>query len=159
MLATMYEASGKERVIPIEPLLPEADAGAPELRILANDFEVAIAYRIAGDDDRVAVVRFDARAIYFGDPNDEAFQGHPLYRSGLRHYTFAEVVKSPWISAMEKQNRVHPSHDRAQFSSLRHFILPFHDGTFECVARRVRATITDAVDPARVLTNATLDGD
>jgi hypothetical protein len=107
----------------------------------------------------VAVVRFDAYAFYFGSPNDEAHNGHPLHSVGLRPYTFAEVIKSPWIAALERQNRVHPSHDPARFSSLRHFILPFHDGTFECVAGGVRAAITDAADPAGALANVALDGD
>jgi hypothetical protein len=31
-------------------------------------------------------------------------------------------------------NRVHPEHNASRFGSLRHFVLTFHDNTFECVA-------------------------
>jgi len=31
-------------------------------------------------------------------------------------------------------NAVHPRHSDAHFAALRHFVLTFHDATFECVA-------------------------
>ena len=50
-------------------------------------------YWVAGSPPQrppVAVVRFTAAStVYFGDPNDEAFSGHPLFDAGLNYYTFA----------------------------------------------------------------------
>ena len=72
-----------------------------------------------------------------GGLNDEAFHGHPLWRSGLkdlRGYASAEVIGSRWIDEWEKANRVHEYHDPKAFAGYRHFLIQFHDSTFECVA-------------------------
>ena len=121
--------------------------------MVAGELDAAIAYRTSprSGGPRVAVVRFERATIYFGGPNDEAFEGHPLYRAGLQPYEFAEILDSPWVAAMERRNRVHPGHDPAMFSTLRHFVLPFHDSTFECVAETLSASLTDASDPAAAL--------
>ena len=77
-----------------------------------------------------------------GGPNDEAYSGHRLWGQGLSEigvYGAAEVMDSEWIAALEKQNRVHPNHRSDAFASYRHFILGFHDSTFECVAEGFRA--------------------
>src|SRR5262249_17748356 len=77
-------------------------------------------------------------AHYFGPPNDEALSGHPLYRKGLRHYGVCEVKNSSWVRALERMNRVHPSHHPRMFSRYRHFVFTFHDTTFECIAGGIR---------------------
>jgi hypothetical protein len=74
-----------------------------------------------------------------GGLNDEAFHGHPLWTRGLDDtarlgYASAEVIGSRWISEWEQANRVHPYHSAKRFADRRHFILQFHDSTFECVA-------------------------
>jgi hypothetical protein len=75
-----------------------------------------------------------------GGLNDEAFHGHPLWKHGLedsprRGYASAEVLGSRWIGEWEEANRVHDYHSPKQFADYRHFILQFHDSTFECVAK------------------------
>lgn len=152
----MYEAGGGERIVPIDPPLPEADAGAPSPAVAATEHGAAVAYWTADYEDpserRVGVVVFhSAYDILFGPPSDETFHGHPLYPAGLRHYVFAEVLGSPWVAARERRNRVHPRHDPERFETLRHFVLPFHDSTFECLSREVRGTVTNADDPATAL--------
>lgn len=67
----------------------------------------------------------------FGYPNEEALEGHRLYRRGLRRYSGFEVCNSSWIDAMEKQNQVHHLHNKQLYSGLRHFIFTFHDSTLE----------------------------
>ena len=149
----MYEATGDERLVPIEPPLPEAEPGSPSPRLVASPFEAAVAYwtSVRSGGPAVALVRFAGASIYLAPPNDEALEGHPLYSLGLQPYEFAEVLTSPWIAAMERRNRVHDLHNPAGFSGLRHFILPFHDSTFECVARSYDASVTEAGDPASAL--------
>jgi hypothetical protein len=148
----MYEPSGKERLVPIDPALPQANAGAPIPRIAASEGEAAIVYWTHHSERQVALVRFfGTREIALGGPNDETIQGHPLYLAGLQPYTFTEVLNSPWVAALEHRNRVHPRHDPAAFSALRHFVLPCHDSTFECIARDLRAEVTNASDPASAL--------
>jgi len=38
-------------------------------------------------------------------------------------------------------NSGHPDHDAGCFERLRHFIVAFHDATFECIASRYPARI------------------
>jgi|GEM_PF-7085066 len=41
-------------------------------------------------------------------------------------------------------NTVHPHHRDEAFAELKHFVLPFHDTTFECVARGYAVETADA---------------
>jgi hypothetical protein len=154
----VYQPTGHEQIVPIEPPLPEADAGVPMPLVAANEHEVAVAYWCAPyEERRVAVVIFrPGHNVLFGSPNDEAFHGHPPYTAGLRYYAFVEVRNSPWIAALERQNRVHRLHDAERFASRRHFILPFHDSTFECIADVAEARLPDAADPAEALARLSL---
>ena len=71
-----------------------------------------------------------------GSPNDEALAGHRLWEHGLREvgfYNAGEVVNSRWIRHMALVNSVHMYHNASRFSGLRHFVLGFHDSTFEVV--------------------------
>jgi hypothetical protein len=77
----------------------------------------------------------------FGYPNDEALEGHPLYRKGLRSYSLFEVVNSNWIAEQERQNRVNFP-DRTDMRWKRHFIFTFHDSTFECLAADIRLEVS-----------------
>jgi len=80
---------------------------------------------------------FNARHYGAAFRNWGAWQGSlRIARSGmgLRPYSAAEVRTSSWIRSLEHRNRVHPSHRPESFERYRHFILAFHDTTFECVA-------------------------
>ena len=133
----MYLVDDKDRVIELCDL-PGHNAGAPEPVILATDLTLLVAYRTKGDTDDLVVLQFErVFAHYFGGPNDEALIGHPLAGRGLRPYGSFEVVGSSWIRLLEQRNRVHQHHDPRPFSKARHFILTFHDHTFECVAENV----------------------
>lgn len=132
--------------------LPQSSIGAPLPTILAGEFCLAIAYlcelpdanwdgsyvRVVSaesEGETICVVSFDnAIAHFFGPPNDEAFSGHPLADRGLKPYGTFEITSSSWIRALERMNSVHPHHKPELFSGYRHFVLSFHDTTFECVA-------------------------
>jgi hypothetical protein len=113
----------------------------------------------ASDPQEEAVVLLEFSACYahlFGPPNDEAFSGHPLASRGLEPYCFAEVRHSSWIASLEQMNSVHPYHRAEQFRDYRHFVLPFHDSTFECIAESVevhlhRGSVLSAISAAAVL--------
>jgi hypothetical protein len=135
----MYEVDDLDEVIPlVEPKRPAA--GAPDPFVAANETTVVLGYlptSSATEDPPYALVRFDrVHAHYLGAPNDEAFEGHPLAKRGLSAYGAYEVRNSSWIRSLERMNQVHPRHDAAAFRLLRHFVVCFHDSTFECVARR-----------------------
>jgi hypothetical protein len=113
-------------------------------------------FRLPDDDERVGLVRFERlSSSLFGAPNDETFEGHPLHGSGFQPYRAMRVVNSPWIAQLERMNSVHRYHNPAAYAAKEHFIFPFHDTTFECVAqsfsastvdRRLADAVKDAVD-------------
>ncbi|NQT91487.1 MAG: hypothetical protein HQ559_01905 [Lentisphaerae bacterium] len=83
----------------------------------------------------MAIVKFPHASIFqFGLPNDEALNGHPLYKNGLTSYAVHRVENSSWIQELEERNSVHDQHDRERFLRDRvHYVFTFHDSTLECV--------------------------
>jgi hypothetical protein len=70
-----------------------------------------------------------------GTPNDEVLHGHPLDGRGLHVYGAFSVENSCWIKELEAINSVHSQYSPDAWKGVKHFILCFHDSTFECVAR------------------------
>jgi hypothetical protein len=154
----MYSVNHRDKVISLDGI-PQSSTGAPLPVVLANEHALLLAYytetshttwdgtnprSISADatEDPVAVLDFGlARAHYLGPPNDEAFHGHPLASRGLSPYGAFEVQESSWIRILAEMNSVHPRHDPTLFALLRHFILSFHDSTFECIAKGFDVTI------------------
>lgn len=157
----MYAVDDRDVVVPLTNL-PAPDAGAPKPVVLADENRAIVAY-YAPDwdtakpedlgDEEVAVLRFDAvLSFMFGDPNDEALNGHPLFERGLQFYAAHRVEQSSWVRQLELMNRVHPLHNAEAFSRLRHFIVTFHDSTFECVCPRDPAvSVVRGTTPARAV--------
>lgn len=131
-------------------LAPPWDPGAP-MPCLLTGMRTFLVYYLRGDDpvfDRlnpgepgwdqeygVGVVEFrHVVAIKMGSPNDEVLRGHPLYGYGLEGYGAQVVSNSPWISELADVNRVHPQFRQENWAPARHYLLPFHDETAECVA-------------------------
>lgn len=149
----MYKigASAKDKVNELKDI-PQSSIGAPCPIVIADEYNLSIAFyleirdetwdgttvRVVGPDSEgepFAVVRFiRAIAYYHGAPNDEAFGGHPLADRGLEPYGTYEVYNSSWLQHLIEMNRVHPYHKDEHFAQFRHFILTFHDTTFECIA-------------------------
>lgn len=132
--------------------IPDCAGGAPEPFILCDEQDVDVIYRIATADydkfsDSCEAVFGDDGELYvsltfksclqhkFGYPNEEAIEGHPKFAAGLRIYSCFKLEASDWLTELEIQNRVHPLHQKDLFSKYRHFIFPFHDTTFECLAQ------------------------
>jgi len=154
----MYTVDDKDLVVELTDI-PPSDGGAPIPTLLASEHLLALAYYMSDPNpnwdgktvkvvrpDRtvgsIAVVRFKQySAVLFGHPNDEVLSGHPLYERGLKEYMSCEVKHSSWIRSLERVNSVHPSHSPSHFESDRHFILAFHDSTFECVADGYSASV------------------
>ncbi len=142
-------ALGEEHAVPYDiGFLPEA---AVSEAVLLQTEELTVltfrAMRPMSDHTRheagYAVIEFElCQLTKFGYPNDEALPGHPLYAKGLGGYGVYEVHNSSWISQITAQNRVRFPHTPK--SSSRHFIIAFHDSTFECIARRLRAELMNA---------------
>ncbi len=153
MRGTVYQADEQDRVRRL-PQAPQSDVGAPLPVVVADEDTVLLAYHarpkptledlekvempetVGGSTvGSIAVVTFKRTyASFFGPPNDEAFDGHPLAARGLEPYGAFEVENSSWIREAERRNRVHPYHRPEAFDALRHFALTFHDSIFEALA-------------------------
>lgn len=146
----MYDVDARDRVVPVSGV-PQSDAGAPLPLVLADEYQVLLGYLLAvrdpdwdgtyvqvvgpDSDEPGAIIEFHGvRSFYFGAPNDEAFEGHPLADRGLTPYSVAKIEDSSWIRRLERMNSVHPQHRPKGFWELSHFVFAFHDSTFECVA-------------------------
>ncbi len=144
----MFESSpGDEKALPID-LGIRWDTGAPLPHLFQSEYRTFLTFYLDEQDmdwngaysapARIAIIEWHGCfETMLGWPNDEALSGHRLWKRGLKevgHYGCAEVRNSSWIAEIEKGNRVHPQHKPERFAALRHYILLFHDSTFECLA-------------------------
>jgi hypothetical protein len=70
----------------------------------------------------------------FGGPNDEVLDAHPFYGRGLEFYGAQEVANSPWLAEERLINSTHRGFRSERWERLKHYLLGFHDYTFECLA-------------------------
>lgn len=156
----MYTVDTRDKVVQLGDV-PQSSVGAPCPSIVAGEHHLSVAFfleealpgwdgstvRVVGLDSQgepAAVVRFShPYASMFGPPNDEAFSGHPLASRGLTPYSAFEVMNSSWIRVLARMNAVHPHHSTKLFSTYRHFVLSFHDTTFECVAKGYSVEVSE----------------
>jgi hypothetical protein len=147
-----YRVEGGDTVVRLSEM-PPIDVGAPMPRVYATEQELELDYYVvrlpaneaAMDPERIAVIKFQfPRAHFFGPPNEEVLQGHPLHGRGLERYAGQEVIDSSWIRSLEAANRVHPHHRPERYASFRHFVFTFHDSTFECIAESYQVEVKDA---------------
>jgi hypothetical protein len=134
------------------PWIP--DGGTPEPRLWTHgDGDPAfVAYYVAPvapTEQPLAVLRFPiCQILKFGYPNDEALPGHPLYAKGLRHYNLFEVLDSTWIAALADQNLVAFPNPRGEPRPDHHFVITFHDSTFECIADHLEGRYANSWEDA-----------
>jgi hypothetical protein len=161
-------ARGEPYAVPLEFPVPW-DTGAPLPHMLQNDnrtflvfllgstppdrdgsYVTAVGPKDAGD---LAIVEFHSCAsAKMGSPNDEVYSGHPLYGKGFEAYSPLRVVNSTWIRELQTINSVHPRYNPERWSSRNHYILGFHDCTFECVAQSFTVEKTNGTIQAALAT-------
>jgi hypothetical protein len=147
-------ALGQETALPCD--WPEPwDAGAPNLRVLATSFSVAVVYATKpASGNALAMVRFERPVAHrLGCPNDEAIAGHPLHGRGLDAFRAHLVANSAWIAEMMRINSVHRQFNAARWADCRHYLLAFKEDVFECIARghqvsRLEGTMEEALQTA-----------
>jgi len=140
-------AKGDEHAVPYDiGFKPEAAVSEPVILQTDNSTILtfsAVQKKADGKYHEVGygVVEFDLCMLTkFGYPNDEARPGHPLFTKGLGDYGVYEVRNSSWIKQKTEQNRVR--FPNTPDSTAKHFIFTFHDSTFECIARALRASLS-----------------
>ena len=148
-----HDPGSLERVLAID-LGVRWDIGAPSPHLVQSESRTFLTFFLhdpdpawdgtwvtvvdpAGDQVRsIGVIEWlGCDGAVLGGLNDEAMHGHPLYSRGLGEYKAFEVQASQWVSELERANSVHPHHRPEEYAQLRHYLLGFHDSTFECIAR------------------------
>ncbi len=88
------------------------------------------------DLDTIGVVEFlSCVALKFGLPEEEVLRNHPLYGKGLRPFFAHTVANSKWLAETKALYRRPSDRNPLWWDSLRHYLLAFHDETFECIAQ------------------------
>jgi hypothetical protein len=174
-----WERGTKERVRPVE-IGVRWDGGAPLPHLLQSEWRTFLAFYMDEPDPTwdgtwvnvvdptstnpalIGVIEWlRCTGAVLGGLNDEAFHGHRLWKHGLSKvegYGAGEVEGSAWIAELERSNRVHEYHRPEAYAKFRHFILAFHDSTFECVAEGFRAfRARDSMPKVLGLLAATID--
>jgi hypothetical protein len=77
-----------------------------------------------------------------GYPNDDGRSGYPFYK-GL-DYGVYEILNSLWVRQLMEFKRTRFPKPAADWWGLegRHFLVTFHDSTFECISSNLNATST-----------------
>ena len=104
------------------------------LRVRADDdHSLSILYQT--EQGESIIVRFPwCDHVIFGEPNDEALEGHPLYGRGLDWFQVHQVHNSSLIASLERRNAVHPNHGRDWYlRDKKHYVFTFKERTIECV--------------------------
>lgn len=131
----------------IELDLPWSPAGgAPEPRLSISGGEAVLVYHVENDAKRLgarAILRFPGCVFaMFGAPGHNGIDGHPLALRGLELGGIYEVLNSSfdpakrqWITdARGRPRPAGPGRPSGSRGAPRHFIITFHDDTFECIA-------------------------
>jgi hypothetical protein len=144
-----------ERVVSLE-VDWTPDPGAPAPLLVQNEDRAALIFEGARLGGPVLVEFGGCFLTRFGYPNDEALAGHQLYSRGLRSHGAFEVMDSSWLVETSARNAVR--FPTAKLPRLRHFVITFHDSTFECLAEAIDGrALGESLDSAleRYLTRPT----
>ncbi|XZF16180.1 hypothetical protein ACTHGU_08580 [Chitinophagaceae bacterium MMS25-I14] len=160
-------AEGSEFCVPLT-FEYEWDAGAPMPHLLHSEHKTYLLFylgkELSGWDGKtVEVVYSDTTksliagvefkrcySAKLGSPNDEVLHGHPLYGKGLDYYEPFIVRNSNWVKELENINKVHAGYRPETWKKLNHYLFPFHDTTFECLAFGFEVTVMNATMKAAV---------
>lgn len=131
--------------------MPQSSVGAPNPVVMSNESKTLVAYYIQDNEidfgnefEPIAIISFEkCLSTMFGPPNDEAFSGHPLYSRGLKPYSSFIIENSSWLRNLIEMNSVHPYHNEKDFKHYKHYVLSFHDSTFECIAENFSVEIVN----------------
>jgi hypothetical protein len=145
------------------------DTGAPSPHVIANEYKTFLIFLLnvpdpnwdgtyvtvkdpgANQAESLALVDFEhCSSFKLGSPNDEVFSGHPLHGKGMEGYRAQEVVNSRWLQELENINKVHPHYNPNSWLGRHHYVLWFHDSTFECIARSYKVEVFNESFPELV---------
>ena len=118
----------------------DMDIGAPMPHVLANEHKLYLLfYKALQEDNEMMLIKFNVciASKFVIVPNHSNVEGYPYYTCGLWSANFFEIKNSDWIEELKKiDSFTDESHTKtlSDFKKLKHYVLLFHDSTFECVA-------------------------
>lgn len=138
-------ADDTERAIPVD-LGVAWSAGVSGAHLLQSEFRTFLTCYLGATDPaytdveaQIAIIEWHScQGAVLGYPNDEGQHRHRLWNKGLReigYYNAAEVQDSSWLAHLRRVASANTNYRPSSAPKLRHFVLLFHDSTFECLAR------------------------
>jgi hypothetical protein len=146
------------------------DTGAPEPHIVSDGSKVILlcyaaestpgwyapeSQRSSGELNELLIEITFTRcwSFKFGSPNDETLHAHPLYGRGLQFYAAHKVYNSSWVAEIEALQASHDRYVGPGSVTADHYVLAFHDDTFEAIAdavdvKLVEGTMRDLIGTA-----------
>jgi len=121
---------------------PEWSLGAPCPQVFSDGNKTYLTYNAKDDNETSVLVTFDADTFRFGIVNDEAAAGHPLNKKGLQVYSAHLIENSSWIEELKQIHRIHPRYSEERWTSLKHYLLFFHDQILEVVAESYKIEVS-----------------
>lgn len=127
------------------------DVGSPVPKIFASGHHLKLFYfanpergivddiveRDPISDRGIGIINFSSCLLFkFGTPNDEILEGHPYFELGLGFYDLFEIQESDWLNQVKEIGKVHQGFTETMYEKYRHFVITFHDNTFECLAKK-----------------------
>ena len=148
----LAEAMGQDWADPL-PWKPRWNIGAPMPHVLSSSHKTILIYLVHEPDPNcdgsyatmvspsdaaalpLALVQFENCYWHrFGGANDEVFSGHPLASRGFDNQGAYLVRNSQWLEEARAINSVHSQYNPETWRRMQHYLLAFHDETFECLA-------------------------
>ena len=100
------------------------------------------------EPQKLALIEFEGcRCTKMGLPREDAFAAHPLSGRGFVPYRAMSVENSAWVKELETINAADHAFRGEIWGELKHYIFPFHDSTFECVAHGFKVETFDISFP------------
>ena len=161
-------AKGEQYAVPLDfPM--KWDTGAPLPHLIQNERKTFLLFLLREDDPNwdgsyitiknpadhaaqgLGIVEFKrCMSTRMGTPNDEVFNGHPLAGKGMHGYTAQCVINSEWIASLQSINSVHSCYSPEFWRRLNHYVLWFHDSTFEAVAEGIEVQTVQSNIPEQL---------
>ena len=129
--------------------VPLPATAAPVPFIVANEYKTLLCYRVLGAPPELrALVSFHGvHATRWGPVIDEHLSAHEFGRVGPGFYSPYQYSNSEWLDQAIGAAVVASS--PWFLGTLYHFVFPFHESTFECLAASIRVEVSSA-PPARI---------
>jgi len=103
--------------------------------VLSNKHNTYIIYNNHESKEVINTIKFmHVYDMSYGGLNDEVYEAHDLYGSGLDIVGEYIVRNSPWISKLQDQNKIHSNYNQDDWTSLNHYLIRLKEGEFNCIA-------------------------